>query len=189
MLTARDIMTTDVVTIAPEMDLHHLAEALVRYRVSGAPVVANGQVLGVVSATDLLEFMQGKPATAATTPDGGEGLTPPSAYYIEWWSRGGADVGARLPAFGAPEWNRLGTHTAADVMTRSLCAVRADATITSAADYLLRADVHRVLVLDGRRFVGILTTTDVVRAVAQGRLREVPAQPETMRSRATASRR
>jgi CBS domain-containing protein len=43
MLTVRDIMTTDVVTIGLQMDLRRAAKVLVRHHVSGTPVVASGQ--------------------------------------------------------------------------------------------------------------------------------------------------
>jgi CBS domain-containing protein len=187
MLTVRDIMTADVVAIGAETDLRRTAEILVRHHVSGAPVVADGRVVGVVSVTDLLEFMQASPTTPAepgATVEWEEGVEPPGAYYVEWWTDARAEVGARFRALQA-EWDRLRQHTVADVMSRSLCAVRPDATVTSAADYLLRAGVHRVLVLDTRRLVGILTTTDFVRAVAQERLGEVSA-PGRVRSLAAA---
>lgn len=187
MLTVRDIMTADVVAIGAETDLRRTAEILVRHHVSGAPVVADGRVVGVVSVTDLLEFMQASPTTPAepgATVEWEEGAEPPGAYYVEWWTDARAEVGARFRALQA-EWDRLRQHTVADVMSRSLCAVRPDATVTSAADYLLRAGVHRVLVLDTRRLVGILTTTDFVRAVAQERLGEVSA-PGRVRSLAAA---
>ena len=192
MLTVRDIMSADVVTIGAEMDLRRAAEILVRHHVSGTPVVADGQVVGVVSVTDLLEFMQAIPRATAepkTTADWEEGLEPPGAYYVEWWADARAEVSARFRALQAPEWDRLQKHTVAEVMTRSLCAVRPDATVTSAADYLLRAGVHRVLVLETRQLVGILTTTDFVRAVAQGRLGEASAPPGRVRSRTAAGRR
>jgi CBS domain-containing protein len=174
MLRVRDLMATEVVTIGPDTDLRRAIEILVRHHVSGAPVVANDRVVGVVSATDLLEFIRDLPAATPAQPKTPE---PPAAYYIEYWADPGVDVSARFHAVAASGWDRLGNHTVEEVMSRSLRAVRPDATVMSAADYLLRAGVHRVLVVDNRRLVGLLTTTDIVRAVAQGRLGEVGALP------------
>jgi len=173
MLRVRDIMATDVVTIRPETDLRRATEFLVRHHVSGAPVVANGRVVGVVSATDLLEFMRAIPTAAPVQPETPAGLEAPGTYYIERWADDGADVSARFRTIAAPEWDQLLEHTVEQVMSRSLCAVRPDATVMSAADYLLRTGVHRVLVVDNGKLIGILTTTDIVRAVAQGRLSDV----------------
>jgi CBS domain-containing protein len=201
MLRVRDLMTTDVVTLGPEMNLREATDALVQHHVSGAPVVTNGRITGVVSATDLLEFTQSTPPVPAagpeeaevaeleTPPEWEEGLEAPAAYYIEWWSDAGADVSERFRTVRAPEWDLMAEHTVSEAMTRSLCAVQPDATVASAADYMARAGVHRVLVVEAGKLIGILTTTDFVRAVAQGRLGEVPATPARSRSRAVASRR
>jgi len=201
MLRVRDLMTTDVVTLDPDMNLREATDALMRHHVSGAPVLAGGRITGVVSATDLLEFTQSTPPVPAAGPEEAEvaefeplaewqeGLEAPAAYYIEWWSDAGADVSERFRAVGAPEWDLMAEHIVGEAMTRSLCAVRPDATIASAADYMLRVGVHRVLVVDAGKLVGILTTTDFVRAVAQGRLAEVPAAPTRKRSRVAAGRR
>lgn len=200
MLRVRDLMTTDIVTLGPEMDLREATDTLVQHHVSGAPVVADRRIVGVISATDLLEFAQSTPpvptvgaegpevAELETPAEWEEGLDSPAAYYIEWWSDAGAEVSERFRAVRSPEWDLMAEHTVSETMTRSLCAVRPDATIASAADYMLRAGVHRVLVVDGGKLVGILTTTDFVRAVAQGRLGEAPSVQKRARSRVAAGR-
>lgn len=56
----RDIMTTDVVAVAPHTSYRALAALLHRHRVSGFPVVdGDGIVVGVVSETDLLDPHRG----------------------------------------------------------------------------------------------------------------------------------
>jgi len=199
MLRVRDLMTTEVVTVGTDMSLREATDTLVQHHVSGAPVIANGRITGVVSATDLLEFAQSTPPVPTPGPEESEvaeletpteweeGLEAPGAYYIEWWADAGADVSERFRTIRAPEWDLMAEHTVSEAMTRSLCAVRPDATVASAADYMLRAGVHRALVVDAGKLIGILTTTDFVRAVAQGRLSEAPtAAPKRARSRVAA---
>jgi CBS domain-containing protein len=54
-ITARDIMTKDVLTFSIDSTLEEAADQLLRYRIHGAPVVdANGQLLGMVSFVDLV---------------------------------------------------------------------------------------------------------------------------------------
>jgi len=55
-------------------------------------------------------------------------------------------------------------------MSRALCTVTPGTDVYEAAGYMDRAGVHRLLVQQGRRLVGILTSRDLVRAVAQHRL-------------------
>ncbi len=57
-----------------------------------------------------------------------------------------------------------------ELMTPRPVTVAPTATVKEAAQLLLHADVHRVFVLDGDRLVGVLSTTDIVRAVATGQL-------------------
>jgi CBS domain-containing protein len=160
---------------------------LTRYHVSGAPVVAGGTVLGVVSATDLLEFAtaaapvpayrdEQTEAELAEPEEWEEGNEPPSNYFSEWWPDAGAEVTERIEHPQGPEWDALAGHTVAEVMTRSLCSVGPDDPVGLAAGYLLRAGVHRALVVDERRLLGILTTSNFVRAVAQGQLGDARAR-------------
>lgn len=54
MLRLRDIMTTDVITLGPDVSIREAMDALTSNRISGVPVVAGTEVIGVVSASDLL---------------------------------------------------------------------------------------------------------------------------------------
>ena len=51
-----DLMQSDVTTIAPDASIADLVQTLADSRVSGLPVVSpSGKVIGVVSATDVLQ--------------------------------------------------------------------------------------------------------------------------------------
>lgn len=54
-LCARDVMTRELVTLAPELDAVAAMRILIEHRVSGAPVVdARGNLLGVLTQRDCL---------------------------------------------------------------------------------------------------------------------------------------
>jgi CBS domain-containing protein len=53
MLTAADVMTSDVVSVEPDTPVRDIAELLYSRRISGVPVVENDQVIGIVSEGDL----------------------------------------------------------------------------------------------------------------------------------------
>lgn len=53
-----------------------------------------------------------------------------------------------------------------DIMTRRPLTVSPDAEIREAAQQMLYADVHRLFVTAGDHVVGVISTTDIVRAVA-----------------------
>lgn len=53
-MDARDIMTRDVVTLSPETPVEEAQDALLHYRIHGAPVVDEAdQMIGMVSFVDL----------------------------------------------------------------------------------------------------------------------------------------
>jgi CBS domain-containing protein len=57
-----------------------------------------------------------------------------------------------------------------DLMTPRPLTIAPDATVKEAAQEMLYADVHRLFVVEQERVVGVLSTTDIVRAVATGQL-------------------
>jgi CBS domain-containing protein len=58
-------------------------------------------------------------------------------------------------------------------MTRKVVSVAGDRSVREAAQTMISRGVHRVLVTTtGRRLLGIVTTLDLVRAIADGRIGE-----------------
>jgi len=49
-----EIMSKPVMTVGPEMDIRYCARLFARFSLSRAPVVERGEVIGVVSLTDLV---------------------------------------------------------------------------------------------------------------------------------------
>lgn len=63
----------------------------------------------------------------------------------------------------------------ADAMTEGVWAVHPDAPMLEAVQLMLDKGIHRVLVIDGpEHVVGIVTTTDVLRTLVDGRFVEDP---------------
>lgn len=56
------------------------------------------------------------------------------------------------------------------LMTPTALTVDANEEVREAARQMLYADVHRLFVAQDGRVTGVISTTDIVRAVAQGRL-------------------
>ena len=54
MLTAKDIMTTDCITLTPETDIATAAKTLLENKINGAPVIDEGKVVGILCQSDLV---------------------------------------------------------------------------------------------------------------------------------------
>jgi len=187
MLRLREIMTTHVVTLTPEMSVRDAMELLGRSHVSGAPVVAAGRLVGVVSATDLMTFagaLPGVPTQTDMADDwfvaGEEGCTdddvddeaePPGVYFSDLWDDAGAEVSSRVENVDGPEWNALEEHDVSEVMTRlPLVTLPPDADVEAAAQLMKERNIHRVLVTDHGAVVGVVSALDIATAVADHRL-------------------
>jgi predicted transcriptional regulator len=178
-----EIMTTSVITVDPGDSLRDAVEAFRAREVSGAPVTSGDGIIGVVSVTDILEFQATNPGVPVGHTEE-ESSTPfeapavwdedeedvPSAYFVDYWSDIGAEMTSRFNSLEGPEWDVLDNHSVAEVMTRTVIGIPSDATVQEAAKRLTDERIHRLLVQEDGHLVGIVTTTDVVRAVAEGRV-------------------
>jgi CBS-domain-containing membrane protein len=152
-LTAKDLMSRHVVTIARGMSLRAAAHRLAEAGVSGAPVTdEHGRCIGVLSTTDLVRWMD-RGVEAASCAFG-----MPGGVCTDWQV---IDL-AELPS------EEVGRDMTADVVTAP-----ADTRIGELARAMLDAHIHRVIITDTLgRPVGIVSTTDVLAAVAAEDRRE-----------------
>lgn len=183
MLKVRDIMTPSVVSFAADQTLRDAVDILVSCRIGGAPVLDGDKVVGVLSATDIIEFESVNPPNEPDrAPDveaelgeepaeeWTEGESFSSSYFTDWWPSEGPDVAERIASSHGPQWDLLADHSVAEAMSRTVCTVEAGLEVSNAAQRMLAAGVQRALVTDQGTLVGILTTTDILRAVAERRL-------------------
>jgi CBS domain-containing protein len=182
MLRLRDIMTKDVLSVSPNLSVRDAMALLASRHMSGAPVIDRGQVVGVISSTDLLEFAASLPgvplAHLQATDFDGAGLAAGQIdldalrerLFAEVWTGTGVDVPDRTREAAGHEWNVLEEHTVADAMTRAVVSLPPGTPVPVAADRMRMAGVHRVLVMHGNRLLGIVTTKDIANAVADNKL-------------------
>jgi CBS domain-containing protein len=184
MLELRDLMTPDPVTLGPEMTLREAIEQLMAAGVTGAPVVSSEWLVGVVSASDILEFQATSPGVPSYREEQqewgewgpadtweGDMSDPPSAYFTELWADSGADLTQRMAESDGPEWDRLSEQIVGEVMTRKVVALPPEADVTEAARLMVETQVRRVIVAEGHALQGVVSAMDFVRAVAEGKLR------------------
>ena len=52
-----EVMTSEIVTVAPQASMAELREILREHRISGAPVMENGELVGIISIEDLIKAL------------------------------------------------------------------------------------------------------------------------------------
>jgi CBS domain-containing protein len=157
-LRVSELMQRDVLVVSPETSLLDVHRLFVEEEINGAPVVEEdtGKVLGVISSLDLLRAVRDEYDQVASTA---------GTYFRDEVPR------------SDPGWNdapvdfseRMGVLTAADAMVRERVSVASDMSVAEAAEIMRDQRIHRVLVINDHELVGILTTFDLLSALASRR--------------------
>lgn len=149
-MQARDIMTTDVVTVGPEAETPEIARLMLERCVSAIPVVdGKRRILGIVSEGDLIR-------RAECGADRGR----------SWWLALLADRTAEfIKSYGT---------RAEDLMTRDVITLPEEATLAEIAQVLEAHRIKRMPVVRDGRLVGIVSRADVLRGLAS--LRSAPVE-------------
>jgi CBS domain-containing protein len=146
-LTAADVMSREVLAIPQDMSLQAAARMLDQDHISGAPVVDDdGRCVGVLSAADFVRWADhgGKRELASSAAE---------AVIACDWEVVNVEY---LPRDEVHRYMSPDPVTAAPV-TR----------LTDLARMMLDAHIHRIIVVDaGRRPMGVVSSTDVLAAVA-----------------------
>jgi len=183
MLRIRDIMTRQVITLEPQMTLREAMEILSEQHVSGAPVVSGSKVIGVISAGDLLSFAAAPPAEEErrTKPSlAAEWEEPPEwdeasddgedndshAYFTEMWDEHTEETDEVIETQGESTPDAMSNYLVEDVMSKTIRWLSPDADVRSAAEMMREYGVHRILVCNRGRLVGLVSAIDIAKAVA-----------------------
>ncbi|MFO0828267.1 MAG: CBS domain-containing protein [Phycisphaerales bacterium] len=145
---AKEIMTPEPVCIELGMSIRDVARIFDENEISGAPVVdEEGRLVGVVSRTDLVR----RYASGDVDPD-------PKMLIELFATEDDEDESGPMPE---------GLVAVTDFMTRGPVTATPSTTLHTVAKRMVDARVHRVIVVDQGRFpVGIITSLDLVKALA-----------------------
>lgn len=147
MMKAKEIMTTDVITVRPDTTVKDLAKLFAERRISSVPVVdQEGLLVGIVSESDLIE--QDK------------NLHIPTVVSIFDWV-----IYLESDKRFEQELNKMTAQTAGEIMSEEVLAVGPEAPVSEVADIMTNKRVQAVPVVEGRRVVGIIGRIDLVRTM------------------------
>lgn len=144
----RDVMTTEVVTFAPDDTVEAAMNRLVDRSVDAGPVVdADGAVVGLLSTGDLIVQESELHGPTVLSILGASIELPSSKHRLE------------------EDLRRMLGATVADVMSREPVTCGPDDTIEDAATLLHDHDLSRLPVVEDGRLVGIVARGDILRAI------------------------
>lgn len=159
-LFARNVMQRNVAIIDAQASLVELERAFDEAGVSGFPVVDRGRVVGVVSRADVLSQLGGKSGEEPRL----------SSFYADLASFATGHGAERFADAAARSGRPMDQLYVSDLMTPSVVTVAPDATLHHIARTLTEHAIHRVLVTDTGTLVGVVSSLDLVRLLAEERL-------------------
>ncbi len=147
-----DVMTRNVISISPDATVEEAAKTMLARGISGLFVVdAKGELAGVVTEGDLLR--RDELGTERHRP---------------WWLRLLVSPGRQAADFT----HTFGRHVR-DVMTVEVTAVNADAPLEEVVATMERQGIKRVPVVENQRVTGVVSRSDLLRALI-GQVRKSP---------------
>ena len=178
MLRLRDIMTTEVLTVSPDLPLRRAVELLVRHHLGGAPVTRGGALVGVLSGMDILGLQASPPPQPGERGDGIEPVdlvdslpeeenNEGAGSFWGYWADDAMDLAERLATSEPSAPDALDENTVDAAMTREVLSLPASASVQEGAAFMTRHRIHRVIIEEGGKLVGIVTTSDVTRVVGE----------------------
>lgn len=149
MLHARDIMTTEVLTVSPETSIEELAKLLENRKIGGVPVVeADGRLVGIITQSDLVERAR-------------ELELPPAVNILDF------HIYLQIPSHLFRRVEKMLGATVRDCMSPKPLTVAPDTPVSRIAALMAKQKVHTLPVLEKEKLVGIVGKMDLVRALAR----------------------
>lgn len=148
-MLAKELMTTDVVTIGPDDSVEDVIKVLLENKISGVPVVnENREVVGIVSEGDLIVRNQK--------------LRPPAFIQIL-----GGIIYLDDPEDFKEELRKAFAYKVSEIMTVVPATVDEDTPAEEIAALMSEEGINRVPVVRDDKLVGIVTRADIIKAMAE----------------------
>lgn len=142
-----DLMVKPVITVRPDAPLLDAANLMLKYRISGLPVVEQGKLVGIITEGDLLVGV-GIPVKA-----------PKKQWYKQIF-----DAWCHVPR---PSISF--SHNVRDIMTCSVITAAQEDTLGHGLALMRKHQVSRVIIVDNQFHVqGIITRSDILRFTSAG---------------------
>lgn len=155
-MKASDVMTTNVISVGPEMKVAEAAQLMLDRRISGVPVIDSaGQLAGMVTEGDMM-----RRAELAT---GGR----------PWWLSTAASAEEKAVAYTKAHGLKV-----SDVMTREVVTLQEDEPLDRIAMLFEERGIKRAPVVRHGKVVGIVSRANLLQGIVAGKSRPGPRDEE-----------
>jgi CBS-domain-containing membrane protein len=147
MLTVKEIMKTDVITVSPETEITHATKILLENHINGLPVInENSKLVGIICQSDVIAQQKKLPIPSFFSFLDG---------FIPLSSMKNIDK----------EVKKISAVTVSQAMTPNPVSVRPDTLIEVVAALMVDNNFHTLPVVEGGKLVGIVGKEDILRTL------------------------
>lgn len=150
MITAKEIMTDEVITVTKNTSIKELSDLFIKHKVNGFPVLdEDDQLIGIVTEKNLIE--QNKNLHIPTVI-----ALFDAVIYLESGKKFEEEV------------KRYNATQVKDIYTSDVVTISPDIGINEIASLMAEKSVHSIPVVEGKKVLGIIGKLDVIKGLAQG---------------------
>lgn len=150
-----DLMETEVITTTPQATLKEVDELFTFNRISGAPVVDDGVLVGVISQSDVIRLLYDEQVATSDV----------SLYFMSPYPIPMPSVNV-LAQQRAKIADHMINTTVREIMSVVPIVVGPDDHVRDAAQKMIDGKVHRLIVTNDHELAGVLSSLDLVGLVA-----------------------
>jgi len=158
MKKVREFMRSDVFFVKPNHSVFDVAKVFSQNNISGAPVVDKGKIVGVVSISDIVRFMNIKLADAEIIVHEPQSL---SFLFLNLVKMGKDYVDFKK------ELERISKTEIKHMMSKEVVCISPEANLFEAAKMMEKNDVNRLPVIENGKLIGIIARADLIRALIE----------------------
>ena len=148
-------MKRKVVKFSPNDSIFEVAKVFSKNNISGAPVVRNNKVVGVISEGDILNFLKIKLPEASGLAEEPHVLTLMIANFVK--------EGIEF----INEAKNISKTKVDNFMSKEIISISPEANILEAAQIMATHKVNRLPVITGEKLVGIISRADLIKALLE----------------------
>ena len=154
MKTVKEFMNEDVIFLSPDNTIFEAAKLLAQLDIAGAPVVKNDKIVGILSISDIIKFIDIKLGKLPNIDNPGF-----SAFLLALLKM------KKVHSDFNKELDKITKFTVKEVMTKNVITVFPSSTLIEAAELMEKHNVNRLPVVSEEKLVGIVARADLIRAL------------------------